>query len=262
MPKNESAIRKAIVAVVLLGISCFVLISVWSAGISRRVDTKSIQSQKHIVLGNNTQSLEIIKTELNPNGRLVQITVKNISNKNIDWFRLSLGTGSDVEADFSFADKSILGPGEVYEDDYPFDSTANEVRITIVSILFEDKASEGDTHYVQLVKDKRSGQRMELNRLVPLLRKASETPRIQQSTALIQTLETEVSNTVSESRIPASQSSLQTEARLIGIRTARNRVLNEIQRIKTLDDQDRIKELTRLAEHYNSISSKLAGYDF
>jgi len=131
-----------------------------------------------------------------------------------------------------------------------------------VSILFEDKASEGDTHYVQLVKDKRSGQRMELNRLVPLLRKASETPRIQQSTALIQTLETEVSNTVSESRIPASQSSLQTEARLIGIRTARNRVLNEIQRIKTLDDQDRIKELTRLAEHYNSISSKLAGYDF
>jgi len=80
MPKNESAIRKAIVAVVLLGISCFVLISVWSAGISRRVDTKSIQSQKHIVLGNNTQSLEIIKTELNPNGRLVQITVKNISN--------------------------------------------------------------------------------------------------------------------------------------------------------------------------------------
>jgi hypothetical protein len=262
MAKNESAIPKAIVALVLLGMSCFVLISVWSAGISRQVDTNSIQSQKHIVLGNNTQSLEIIKTELNANGRLVQIAVKNVSNKNIDWFRLSLGNGSDVEADFSFADKSVLGPGEIYEDEYPIDSKANEVRITIVSILFEDKGFDGDTHYAQLVKDKRSGQRMELGRLVPLLRKASETPRIQQSTALIQTLETEVSNTVSESRIPASQSSLQTEARLIGIRTARSRVLNEIQRIKTLDDQDRSKELTRLAEHYNSISSKLAGYDF
>jgi predicted protein tyrosine phosphatase len=261
MTKNESAI-KPIATVFLLGISCFVVVSIWSAGISRRFETKSIQSQKQVILGNQTQSLEIIKAELNPNGRLIHIAVKNVSNKDIDWFRISLGAGSDVEADFLFAHKSILAPGEVYDDDYPFDSKSNEVRITIVSLLFEDQGSDGDMHYAQLAKDKRSGQRMELNRLVALLHKASEIPRIQQSASVLEHLEIEVGDSTSESRIPAAHSSLQTEARLIGVRTARNRVLNEIQRIKTMREQDRSEELVKLGERYKSINSKLAGYDF
>lgn len=257
MAKNEPTIRKAVFVVPMLGLSCILLISVWSGGVSSGGDTKSIQTQKDIVLGSKThsRSLEIIKAELNRDGRLVHIAIKNISDKNIDWFRISLGAGSDVEADFAFAEKPILAPGDVYEDQYPVDSKSNEVRITIVSLLFEDNASDGDLHYVQLVREKRLGQRIELSRIVPLLRKAN-------TGTLLENLETEVSDASSDGRIPAAQSDLKAEARLIGVRNARTVVLNDIRRIKTLEGQDRGKELTKLEERYNSISFKLTRHSF
>lgn len=180
MRRNKSPLDKVIIAIALLGML--------APAISGGAKTESIQLPTKIVIANETQSLEIVKSEFNPNGRLIRVAIKNVSKKNIDWFRLSLGAALDVEADFAFSDKPLLAPGEIYEDEYPFDSKSNEVRITVVSLLFVDKASEGDAHYAQLSRDKRMGQRMELSRIVPLLQEASNASRSQHSNLLLKNL--------------------------------------------------------------------------
>lgn len=260
---KKSVSRNAVFTMALVAISCLVLVSVLSTVISRPVKMEPAQSRTKIITGNATRSLEIIKTELSPNGRLVRLAVKNVTNKNVDWFRISLGAGSDVEADFAFAERSILGPGEVYEDEYPLDSQLSEVKIIVVSVLFEDKGFDGDTHYAELLLEKRKGQRLELSRLVPLLRGANSDWTNRSSSTLLENLASEVSNTTNENKFAAAaKSSLKDEARLIGIRTARNRLLNDIKRIQSLDDQNRKNELAKLEARYNSINSKLAGYVF
>lgn len=262
MTKNKSLARKALFTIVLLGTSCAVLGSVFSIGTLRQGDAKPTQAEKRIVIDNRTQSLEVIQADLSSNGRLIRVAVRNVANKNIDWFRLSLGAGSAIEADFAFSEKSVLGPGEVYDDEYPFDSKSHLISVTVVAVVFEDKSTDGDKHFARLLKEKRAGQRIEISRMVSLLKAANSAIKYRESASLLEGLSSEVSNSKTESQVPAEKSSLSAEARLIGMRTARERVLNEVRRIQTLGDENKKSELKLLEERYSSIHTRLAGYDF
>lgn len=260
MTKNKSLARKTLFTIVLLGTSCAVLGSVLSIGTLRQGN--ATQSEKKIVLDYKTQALEITRADFSSNGRLIRVAVRNVANKNIDWFRISLGNGSDIEADFAFAEKSVLRPGEVYDDEYPFDSKSSLVRVTVVAVVFEDKSTDGDEHFAQLLKEKRAGQRIEVSRMVSLLKAANSAIKYRESAVLLEGLSSEVSNSNTESQVPAEKSSSAREARLIGMRSARERALNEIRRIQTLGDESKKSELKLLEERYNSIHTRLAGYDF
>jgi hypothetical protein len=96
----------------------------------------------------------------------------------------------------------------------------------------------------------------------PLLKAANSAIKYRESASLLEGLSSEVSDSKTESQVPAEKSSLSAEARLIGMRTARERVLNEVRRIQTLGDENKKSELKLLEERYNSIHIRLAGYDF
>ncbi|HEX8458957.1 MAG TPA: hypothetical protein VF656_16810 [Pyrinomonadaceae bacterium] len=180
--------------------------------------------------------------------------MKNGSRKNLDWFRVSFGNNESIEADFAFADPPILAPGEIYEDIYPIESSSADVNITVVSVLFEDRTADGDVAFAKAMKDKRTGQKTQLKRLLPLLQKVANLPHINTAAAL-DDLEVEVSAT-SDENDPAIP-----EARRLGLRNARERLLNEVKKIRQLRDRDNSRDvrpdLLLVKERYEKILLKL-----
>lgn len=230
--------------------------------ISPSAKTKPVQLTRLVNLNSN-KSLDLITTEVNPDGRTMHLVVKNVTTRNINWFRLALGVGSDVEIDFSFAEKSSLLPGQIYEDDYPMDPNLKEMQVRVLSVVFEDRAIDGDTHYAQLLLEKRKGQNLEVKRFLSLLGdanlKLADSPSFEvlndlENAAVKSNLERDLSRVV--------DSSLESEARLLGIRNTKSNLLNDINRIKTLDEAHRKTELIKLETRYREISTTLARYEF
>lgn len=240
---------------IALAIASFLTIASWAGGL--RSATNQTRPPKKVELSNKTSALSVTKAELEPNGRSVRIAVQNVAQKPIDWFRISLGSGSDIEADFAYADNPVLGPNESYEDSYPVPSEGDKLQITIVSLVFEDMTVDGDSRYAKSLMDKRLGQEIELRRLLPLITQALNVSGKEQGVARVQALESKIA----ESPADASQSSLPAAA-YDGMKTARERVLSEIRNVKAsgVQDQDMLMGLHNIAARYDRIGSKLKKY--
>lgn len=227
----------------------FLSIGAWAVGFGpTRIQP---QQQKTLNVVNKTSSLTVTKAELEPNGRTVRLALTNTTNKPIDWFRISLGPGSDAEADFAYADKSVLSPNESYEDSYPVDTDSDKVEITIVSVVFENKTSDGDVRFAQKLVDKRRGQEIELKRLVPLFNQITNAPSKARRDALVGTLESKIAQGAIDNSLPAATQE--------GVTIARNRVLENIRRTKNSADTD-TERWRKLAARYERISLRLKQY--
>ena len=235
-----------ILASMALALGCLLAMGTW-AGTNNQATPLSIV--------NKTNSLTVTKAELEPSGRTVRLAVKNTTDKYIDWFRISLGPTSNIEADFAYADKPFLAPDESYEDSYPISLERGNVNIVIMSVVFEDKSMDGDVRFAQKLMDKRLGQEIELRRLLPLINEAINGN--EQGVARVEALE----NKIAESRVDSNDSSLAVAAQ-DGMKAARERVLSEIRSVKALEsqNQDALPSLRKLAAKYDGINSKLKKY--
>lgn len=228
-------------------VGCFLTIGAWAGGFRR--STGQSQAPKPLSLANKTNSLSVTKAELEANGRTVRYAVKNTTDKYIDWFRLNMGPGSDVEVDFAYADKPFLAPNESYEDSYPIDTKSDKVEITIVSVVFEDTSSDGDVRSAQKLLDKRHGQVIELRRLLPILSQAINAPSKEKRDALIASLESRIDANSVDRTLP--------EATQEGMTVARERVLDQFRRAR---DSGGEEALRGIAARYEKISLKLKKY--
>jgi hypothetical protein len=152
----------------------------------------------------------------------------------------------------------VLAPGEIYEDLYTIESNSLDVNITVVSVLFEDRTVEGDASYAKATKEKRAGQKAQLNGFCLCSKKLSMLRG--QGGRRAHDLEAEVSEIQDENdqTVP--------EARRIGLRNAKERILNDIQKIRQLHAGDKSKDVQRdllpIRERYENILIKLEGYAF
>jgi hypothetical protein len=245
MKHKNSRMLGMYLALALAG--CFLTIAAWAGGFSRTVGQS--QARKPLSLASKTNSLTVTKAELEANGRTVRYAVKNTTDKYIDWFRLNMGPGSDVEVDFAYADEPFLAPNESYEDSYPIDSKSDKVEITIVSVVFEDKTSDGDVRSAQKLIDKRCGQQIELRRLLPMLNQAINAPSKEQRDTLIGSLESRIRANSVDRALP--------EATQEGITVARERVLDQFTHARISGDEEALR---RIAARYEKISLKLKKY--
>lgn len=200
---------------------------------------------------NRTRALQITKAEVV--GRRIHLAVKNGYKKDINWFRVSFGHGLSIEADFAFTESGVLSPGENYADEYPIDSDLGALTVTVVAVVFEDKTQDGDERYAQFIRQKRAGQKMALRRLLPLLEK-SITSSDDNLDSDLQSLEAETSTEEAiENTLP--------EAERIGLRNARERILNEVQRIRYERSKDKRRDVREdlrfVKNNYERIEAKL-----
>lgn len=107
-----------------------------------------------------------------------KIRFLNTSNKNINALQVSVN-GSVFIVEFLDADepRRRLTPGGVYEEWFPTTSP-NDIDVSVLAVVFEDKTGAGDARLVQEVLDTRQGVKKQLLRFGVLLRQAQASANV------------------------------------------------------------------------------------
>src|SRR5262245_5534225 len=127
--------------------------------------------QKPAKVVNLTESFGVVSVQGTDQGLVLQL--RNDSKKLITAYSLSIGT-SIMQTDFApNLSKQGLAPGETEIITIPL---AGKGPLTIGAIVFEDGSSEGDFEQADRIRDHRTGDRIQLQRIQALMAKASPEP--------------------------------------------------------------------------------------
>lgn len=124
---------------------------------------------------NNLKAIEVIS--LTDNERFFDLFLRNISNKPINGYSISLKDGGARTVDLSVGEKTI-NPGQTFK--VSLSHRLEAMPPTIRYVTFEDGSSEGDLVGIRELQDRREGRREQLQRIVPLLKKAISTGDLDQ----------------------------------------------------------------------------------
>ena len=124
---------------------------------------------------NNLKAIEVMS--FTENERFVDLSLRNISNKPINGYSISLKDGGARTVDLSVGEKTI-NPGQTFKVSLPRRTEA--MSPTIRYVTFEDGSAEGDLVGIRELQDRREGRREQLQRIVPLLKKATSTADLDQ----------------------------------------------------------------------------------
>lgn len=155
---------------------------------------KSLANQDYGVrVTNKTQSFEVIGIKMT--GRHVRLKLKNGYEKSIIDFKIALprplgknGTVTDI-----VGDTNVIAPGATYEYNFtlPPDDAQQEREVVILTILFDDRTSDGDAETAANMVAERLGERIQVSRILPLLEKVLDLPDVDLQVGL-ETLKSQV----------------------------------------------------------------------
>jgi len=94
-----------------------------------------------------------------------RLRFKNISDKDLNGFVLSLANLSQIELDTTTGDR-VIAPGEVEEIVMPGPSPST---ITVLAVMYADGSLEGDQITVAQLRDRRAALKVELKRILGLV---------------------------------------------------------------------------------------------
>jgi hypothetical protein len=174
------------------------------------------------------------------------LSIKNISNKNVNGYSLASG-GYSKDSDLTIGDQ-VISPGEIAEVIIPKDASDTGPQIIrILAVFFEDHTDEGEPSAVKRIKDRRLGKKLQLKRILPLIKAALDTADSNPAAALA-SLKTKVASLSEEPETVMSR-----DVRT-GLRSAKQDLLTELEKINeanlreklTLIQEQHKKRLTRL----------------
>jgi len=131
--------------------------------------------QKPPKIVNLTESFQVVSVEGTPDHQGLVLQLKNGSNKLITAYSLSLGPDDMMQTDFAPSlSRQGVAPGETERVAIPL--AGRPLTITIGVIVFEDGSSEGDFEQADEIRDRRTGDRIQLQRIQALMAKALPEP--------------------------------------------------------------------------------------
>lgn len=131
---------------------------------------------------NMTQAFFVVSATRN--GDIVRLSFRNGYQKAINAFTLSGGPNSGVQVDLVSSEHEIL-PGASYEyrvfasNLEPSGSPVKPLKLTILSVVFEDGTGDGDGQAIAIIVNRRLGEKAVLNRIIPLLDQALKTSNLE-----------------------------------------------------------------------------------
>ena len=156
--KNAITLILVLVGIIFLGTSS------WSSG-----SQFNAQQDKLPEINNRTESFQLVSVE--KVGRLLQLRLRNTSEKAITAYRISSNNGWETGIDYILGDESVA-PGEEEEFRTPLSNLAKTGTsgieyqvVTISAVVFEDKSIEGDIDSGDFILNERRGQKVQLNRI-------------------------------------------------------------------------------------------------
>ncbi|MGA9994505.1 MAG: hypothetical protein WBP93_03770 [Pyrinomonadaceae bacterium] len=216
----------------------------WSSGAKSR-QPQNIASQ----VVNRTQSLQLIRAERNSNS--TALLLRNVSAKGIAAYTISVGEVK-VEEDFVYSG-NVIAPGDLYTANVP--STSPDAETKILSVIFDDKTGDGDPDAITATKKRRSAEKAQLTRILPLLHNILSLPDAKLMAAL-KNLKTQVAS------LPASSDEDSLEIRN-GLNNGKEDVIQALRRFESKQGPQGInadnlrQELLRIQERTQSGIDKL-----
>lgn len=124
----------------------------------------------------DTSAVEVVE-KISGEGA-TKIRFRNTSNKSINALQISVN-GSVFMVEFLDADepKRRVTPGGVYEEWFPITSP-NDIDVSVLAVVFEDRTGAGDARLVQEVLDTRQGVKKQLIRFGILLRQTQASANV------------------------------------------------------------------------------------
>lgn len=113
-----------------------------------------------------TQAFQVIGVAVVTNR--VSLRLKNVSSKFINAYTLALRDGGTITTDYSISGHSIA-PEQIEEKTFPVGDSQLSQRISIECVVFTDNSSDGDPDNARYIKSRRRGEKLQLQRQLPLL---------------------------------------------------------------------------------------------
>lgn len=158
---------------ILLCVALATIIGVFR-GVSVRMGTSRSQDRSSPQIDNRTRGL--IVTNVATENSSVRLTLRNDYDKSIDGYIISTSPKGKNEVDLTIGEK-VIKPGESidFNGSYslPDNPAASQARITVLAVFFTDHSSDGDAVAIKEMEERRRGTKIQLGRIVPLL-KASQ----------------------------------------------------------------------------------------
>lgn len=247
---------KKMLTVVIMGSAISsICLMILTTNTSSTITSRQIQ-RAELRISNLTSAFEVISAT--QNGEVVQLSFRNGYRQAINGFTLSGGRNSGVQVDLLSSDHEIA-PGAIY--DYraflsnlePSGSSLKFPNITILNVVFDDGTGDGDKQSIELVINRRLGERAALDKIVKLLERSLSTLDFESPQSVPQLKE----------RIVAEIGILEKEQPALrrGIQHGKSRLLSDLEQFQDLRKQSvsssfRDKVVT-IKQHYEHELAKL-----
>jgi|ERR1044072_239247 hypothetical protein len=249
---------KKLLVVMISGVSISVIFSM-ALSTNTKSTTSSRQFQRdELQITNLTRAFEVVSTT--QTGDVVQFSFRNGYYQAVNEFTLSGGANSGVQVDLLSSDHEIA-PGAVY--DYrafvsnldPSGSSIKPPSITLLNVVFEDGTGDGDKQTIELITNRRRGEKAALDRIVPLLDRILKTSDLESPQGMRQLRE----------RMLAEIAALEKEKPDLrrGIQHGKSRLLTDLEQVEdsrnaSVNNSFR-DQMVRIKQHYEKESAKLLG---
>lgn len=237
-----------------------------------------MQQQSNIRVTNKTRAISAEGTDASFND--IHLKLRNDYSKDITAFVVSIGNFSyKEEFIYSETDKT-LAPGASYGIDIPLPSSLKgrqDQELTIQAVVFADKTNDGDQKVISEIEEERLGEKVQIQRILPILKRALEFPEITRNNLTSGQFETEVASAlnISEPDALMALDKLNPQIATIrqwpkdklpkqvssGLRTGKESILHKLQKIKNNQQNQNPssfrQELIRFTEYYEKLARRL-----
>ncbi len=257
MKKNPPSISKIYYLCILFAVSCLVFISMSVASRPKRNQDFDIR------VINKTKSLQVKSAQKSTKLSIptLEITLSNASSQNIMAYTIMLGDVG-LATDYAFSEK-LLAPGETEVKDIPMaglEANAAKNRSLIIDVVisavyFEDHTSEGDSKYVNMIKDKYVGIKSQTQYVLSILRKALDSPLPNTEQRLV-----EIESQASQLKTEDENISLSLDTRS-GLRLVKENLNKKIRTLRSRENMTSLSdfktEVQKLISSYEQLLARL-----
>jgi hypothetical protein len=169
------------IAYVVIGMILITVLTV--LGISRKQPAMTVSSKPQPVVEQfepaDFEEVKALKiAEMKKEGDFIKVSLKNISDKEINGLTILFKDNSTITTDFTISGDGII-PSGIKELTVPVETendpitkyVSDQPSFKIAAVVFVDQTGEGDPQYISEIKDRRRGLKVQFEKLLPELNK-------------------------------------------------------------------------------------------
>ena len=204
---------------------------------------ESLQADK-VPVRNMAQSFRLIAIEKVEN-RDLRLTLQNNYGKRINGFWVFVGNvGTEVGP--LYEKEQMILPGGIYTIDLPIQEDTDTKGIGIVAVTFEDGSGDGDSETLYVIRETRKGEKIQIKKILKLLRQHLMSPDVDTSTALDR-LESQIKS------LSVDSGNGQRDPLWSGLNSAKQRAIAFVQSVRS-KQYDSIQSANKSQQKRNDLS--------